>query len=237
MSTDPAIVEGPVGRLADVGRFGYGALSLIAANAGLLVFYFVYGLSLYQLVVVFWCECLWVGLFSALKLITASFLGNPYENRWASVSKASSALMSIFVIGIASGSFFALLGMTLFMIIGAGEMLPQSANAGETLELVGVGLGVSFLFIVSHAVSFVINFLVLGEFRVARVSDLVALPFKRCLSLLVAMSASFAVIFLVPELASTAVFSAAVIVLKLLGDLRLHLRERQTFAASPTDPK
>ena len=47
------------------------------ANASLLVVYVLYDATLYQLVLVYWCECLWIGIFSALKLIIASRFGSP----------------------------------------------------------------------------------------------------------------------------------------------------------------
>ena len=75
------------GRTLDVSRLfsrnELGAVSLLAANLGLLFLYFAYNLSLYQLVVIYWWECLWIGIFSAIKLIVSSLLGDPYENRFA----------------------------------------------------------------------------------------------------------------------------------------------------------
>lgn len=230
MSSNPTTARQPDGWLPVVGSLGFSALSLITANVGLLILYFAYELSPFQLVFVFWCECLWVGLYSALKLITASVIGSPYDNSWTSVSRGAAAFLSIIVIALTGGAFFSLLGMTLMMFFAAVETLPQSSGADDGLEVFTVGLGVSVLFLASHSISFVINFLVLGEFRRARVLDLAVLPFKRCLALLVAMIASFAAIALVPKLASTAGFAAVVIVLKLAWDLRLHMKERSTFA-------
>ncbi len=218
-----------------MGRLSFSMLSLIAANVGILVVFLVYELSLFQLVFVFWCECLWIALFSALKLVTASVLGSPYENEWASVSKGAAVLMSIIVIAFTGGAFLSLLGMTLMMFFAAVETLPQSLRADDGLEVATVGLGVSVLFLVSHSISFVINFVLLGEFRLARAFDLAVLPFKRCLALLVGMIASFAVIAFVPVLASTSGYAAVVVVLKLFWDFRLHLKERSTFADARAD--
>lgn len=229
MSSTPTTASETGGWLPVLGSLGFGALCLVAANIGVLVLYFAYELSLFQLVFVFWCECLWVGFLSALKLVVASVIGSPYENGWASVSRGAALFMSIIVIAFAGGTFLSLLGMTLMMFLAAIETLPQSLNADDGLEVVTVGLGVSMLLLASHSISFVINFLLAGEFRAARVLDLAVLPFKRCLALLVAMITSFAVIAFVPILANTAGFAAVVIVLKLLWDLRLHLKERHAF--------
>jgi hypothetical protein len=229
MRIDPATAEKHGGWLQALRQPGIGALSLLAANAALLVFYFVYGLSLFQLVLVFWAECLWIGLFSALRLITASLLGEPYENRRVGMSRGAAVLTSVVIIGLAGGAFFSLLGLMLLAILAAIEMLPQSTASDDGLELIRIGLGVSVLFLISHSISFFINFLALGEFRIARVGGLVALPFWRCLALLAALLISFVAVLFIPQLASTAGFGAGVIVVKLAFDLRLHLKEHRAF--------
>ena len=48
-----------------IGPRGVAALTLFAANAGMLFLYFALDLTLFQLVVVYWFEALWVGLFRA----------------------------------------------------------------------------------------------------------------------------------------------------------------------------
>ncbi|MDH5618246.1 MAG: DUF6498-containing protein, partial [Gammaproteobacteria bacterium] len=63
-----ADASGPVHRL---GARGVAALSLFAANAGMLFLFFALDLTLFEVVVVYWFEALWVGLFSGLKLVTA----------------------------------------------------------------------------------------------------------------------------------------------------------------------
>ena len=218
------------GRLPVAGGIGLGILSLIVANAGLLFLYFVFELTPFQLVLAFWCECVWVGLYSAFKLIGASMFGDPYTNRWANFTRGGAVLTSIVVIGLVSGSFFSLLGLLLLLILGAVDQLPPSSGNDDALALIGVGLGASCLFLVSHGVSFLVNFVFHGEFRHARAFDLVTLPFKRCLSLFVMIVLSFAIVLLIPGLANTAGFGAAVISLKLIWDARLHFRERRTFA-------
>ncbi len=215
-----------------VGRLGFGALALGVANLGLIVLYFVYDLSAYQLVFVFWCECLWVGLFSAVKLIAASAFGDPYENRWATVTPGAAIFTSILVIGFTSGTFFSLLGVLLIVILAAPEWFPHTSKADEPMALIGVGLGVSFLFLIGHGLSFIVNFLGRREFATARVMDLVTLPFKRCLALLAVTVISLAAVASIPNLASTGLFAALVLTLKLIWDVWLHLAERRSLAGT-----
>ena len=217
-----------------VGRLGFGALALGVANLGLIVLYFVYELSAYQLVFVFWCECLWVGLFSAVKLIAASAFGDPYENRWAHVTPAAAVFTSILVIGFSSGTFFSLLGVLLLVILAAPEWFAHTSRADDPMSLIGVGLGVSFLFLIGHGLSFIVNFLGRREFETARAFALVTLPFKRCFALLVVTVISLVAVAALPSLASTGLFAAIVLTLKLVWDIWLHLAERRSLAKVDT---
>lgn len=79
-----------------IGRVRIGAVSLVAANAGLAFVYFRFDLTLYQLVLVYRWECLWIGLFSAFKLIVASAIGDPYSNRY--VSSTAGAFAAIVIV-------------------------------------------------------------------------------------------------------------------------------------------
>ena len=226
--TTAASIDLPV-----AGRIGIGALSLVVANAGLLYLFLVYDVTLFQLVLVYWCECLWIGLFSAAKLIAASIFGDPYGSRWASVSPGAGVFLSILVIWFAGGAFLSFVGLLLMMILWANDALPLASDGDKMMNHIGLVFGASFLLMIGHGISFVVNFLVLGEFRTARVVSLVALPFKRCAALLVAIIVAFIAVASIPALASTTGFAAVLIGFKLLWDIRLHLKERRTFAAEP----
>jgi hypothetical protein len=186
-------------------------------------------------VLVYWCECVWIGIFSALKLITASMIGDPYRNRVAEVSGGAGLFMSIFVIGMSSTAFFALLGMILMGILMANDALALSSPGDDMMNHIGLVLGASLLLAAAHAISFVGNFLLLGEYKIARFGTLVALPFKRCLALLVTIAVSLAVVAMVPGMASTSAFAVVVIVLKTVWDVWLHRSERRGFAVASCD--
>jgi hypothetical protein len=222
----------PDTRLPLAGELGLSALGFIAGNSLLLVLYFVHDVTLFQLVLVYWCECAWIGLFSALTLLTASMIGDPYRNRVAEVSGGAGLFMSLVVIGFSSTAFFALLGMILMGILMANDALALSSPGDDMLNHIGLVLGASLLLAAAHAISFVGNFLILGEYKMARVGTLLALPFKRSLALLVTIAVSIAVVAKVPGLASTTAFAVVVIVLKSLWDVWLHRKERKGFAAA-----
>lgn len=213
---------------------GIGAIGIIAANAGLVFLYFAYDLTLYQLVLVYWWECLWIGLFCALKLIVASVAGDPYSSRRVDVSPGASLLLSVVAIG-----FVALQFTGIFLLSGFAIGFAYSAltgiDAGELMfNEIGLIVGSSALLLAGHALSFVANFLVGGEFRHARAGTLLALPFRRCLALLATIAVAFAAAATVPGLANAAAFGVLLMLLKLVADYRLHRAERRALAGTDT---
>ena len=206
------------------------AATLVLANLAFLVIYVVYDLSLFQLAAVYWWECLWIGVFSALKLVAASAFGDPYENRWVEFSTGANVLTSIVAIVFIAGEFlgiFAILGFVILFVFHALTGIDQAELMRDAL---GPVLGSSLLFLVGHGLSFVANFLVGGEFRVARATTLLTLPFKRCMALIAAIVVAFTAAWLLPGFANTTGFVILLVVLKLSWDCVLHLRERSTFA-------
>jgi len=217
-----------------LGRAGIGAASLLAANAGLAYIYFAFDLTLYQLVLIYWWECLWIGVFSGIKLVVASAFGDPYSNRYVSMSAGSRILVSVVLVVKVSAVFVALLGLLGIAIFSATETLKLTSPSDQAMNQVTLILGSSLLFLLGHGLSFIVNFLVLGEFRQARARTLMFLPFKRCLALVVCIGIGFAVALKVPGLATTSGFAAVVIVIKILWDLWLHVRERRSLAVTRT---
>lgn len=215
---------------AVIGRASIGALSLLLANAGMLFIYFAYDLSLYQLVFIYWWECLWIGVFSALKLVVASAFGDPYGNRYVSMSLGSKLITTIVLLAKVSAVYFGLLVMLGLAILAAAEELALSSPIDAAINQVGLIFLSSAFFLLGHGLSFVVNYLLLREFKHARAVTLMWLPFKRCLALLAAIGIAFAVVFRVPELATTAGFASIIIALKVVWDLWLHYRERRSFA-------
>lgn len=210
-----------------VGRSLLAVVSLLAANLGLLILYVLLDLTLEQLILVFWWESLWIGLFAALKLVAASLFGDPYRNRFVDVSAGAGLLVSILAIGFVAAGFLSLFTLSGFALAFALAALSGMEPGALMFSELGLILGTSALFLASHAVSFIVNFLLLGEFRSARAGALLALPVKRCLALYVAIILAFAVAAGLPEFARTAVFTGVLVLLKMLGDYRLHCSERR----------
>ncbi len=205
-------------------------LSLLGANVGMLFLYFALDLTLFEVVVVYWFEALWVGLFSGLKLLTASLFGNPYENRWVDVSPGAGFLISLFAIAKSGGAFLFLIVITFVALVVAQEGLTGVDGnnfVGAQLPLL---LKCSLIFVAGHVLSFVINFVALGEFRRARFATLLWLPFKRALALFITIVAALTALQQWPGVLTYTSFAAILICVKLSWDLILYWRERRSFA-------
>ncbi len=221
-----------IGTTHELGISSVAALSLLAANAGLLLIYFSLDLTLFQLVFVYWWEALWVGLFSGLKLLVVSLLGKPFENRWVDVSRGSGIFITVFAILKSAGIFMILLMLTGVALVVAQQELTGTDGNDFVREQAGLLLKCSLIFLFSHGLSFIINFLVLGEFQRARFGTLLWLPFKRSLALLVAVVASLTAIQAYPDILSSSTYPALLITVKLAWDYYLHRRERRSFTTS-----
>jgi hypothetical protein len=227
--------DNTAGHIGDTHRLGsrsFAALSLFAANLGMLIIYVVFDLTLFQLVLVYWWEALWIGLFSGVKLLTASLFGNPFENRWIDVSRGSGIFLSLFAIIKSGGAFLILLVLSGVALVVAQQELTGTPGNDFVSKQAGLMLNCSLLFLVAHGISFVINFLILGEFRHARFGTLLWLPFKRALALFVTIVAALTTIQAYPGILSDTYFAAILIAVKLGWDYLLHRRERRSFSTS-----
>lgn len=216
-----------------LGARSLASLSLLAANAGMLLLYVVLDLTLFQLIFVYWWEALWIGLFSGLKLLVASLFGSPFENRWVHVSRGSSLFFSILAMVKSGGIFMAVLALTGVALVVAQQELTGVAGNDFVRAQAMLMLKCSLIFLAGHGLSFVVNFLVLGEFRHARFTTLMWLPFKRALALFVAIVASLTAIQAWPGMISESVYAGGLILVKLGWDYLLHRRERRSFNEQP----
>lgn len=212
-----------------LGARSLASLSLLAANAGMLLLYFVLDLSLFQLIVVYWWEALWIGLFSGLKLLTASLFGNPFENRWVHVSRGSSLFFSLLAMVKSGGIFVALLALTgVALVVAQQELTGVPGNEFVSAHAM-LMLKCSLIFLAGHGLSFIVNFVALGEFRRARFATLMWLPFKRTLALFFAIAASLTAIQAWPGVVSESLYAGGLILVKLAWDYVLHRRERRAL--------
>lgn len=217
-----------------IARWGLLSVSVLAANAVVLIIAVANDLSLIEILMVYCFESVWIAVFGALRLIVASVLGDPYRNSWVEISWGSSLLASIFIILFASSTYLWIPGAAFGAVLYAEHLLSAGGSVPDDLPHLYLVVGTSFVFVVSHGASFLASFLGLGEFRRARVGDLVLFPFKRSLALLLSIAAGLAVIVLFPIATSIQAFVLILIVLKLLLDLLLFRDPRPDADSSRT---
>lgn len=200
-------------------------LSLIVTNAGMLLLFFILDLSLFQVIVVYWFETLWIGLFSGLRLLTASLFGDPYENRWVDVSPGAGLLMSIMAMVKSGGVFFAIFILTGVALVVAHEGLTGIPGNDFVSAQGPLLLKCSLLFAVGHGLAFVVNFLGFGEIRRARIKTLLWYPFKHSFALYLTIVAALTAIQAWPGYFNASGFAAVMILVKLAWDGFMHSRE------------
>jgi hypothetical protein len=199
-------------------------LALIAANLFPLLGVFLFHWEVFPLLLLFWCENVIIGFFNAVKMLIA---GPGEATQWAT----KFFLVPFFCFHY--GMFTFVHGIFILEIFGGKTRLSESfpgphtfIEAVRTNQLTWAILGL----FASHAISFAHNFIIGGEFRRARTDALMGQPYGRIFIL------HFTILlggFLMMALHSPAVGLALLVTLKILLDLRGHLKEREKFASSP----
>jgi hypothetical protein len=198
-------------------------LALLAANLFPLVGVFLFGWEVFPLLLLFWCENVIIGVFNALKMLFSA-----PDNALAWGVKLFLILFFCFHYGM----FTFVHGVFVVGMFGGGFRSGSAFPAPEMLwgfvrqnHLTWAVLGL----FASHAVSFAHNYLGGGEYRRADVKLLMGQPYGRIVVLHLTILLGG---FLMMALRSPATGLALLVVLKIILDLRAHLRERARFATA-----
>ena len=195
--------------LAQVHRFPT-VLPVIIANCVPIVGVLAFGWDLLSIMFVYWLETAVVVFYSVLKIVA---VGGPITLLWIPLHLATFGIFMSFhlmmILGLAPGHH-------------AGFFPPELLRGllGRTWAA-GVGL------MVSHGISFVVNFLGYGEYRRTTVDAQVAAPWTRLIIMHVTTIAGAWSVGLFDAPAGALVMLA---VLKIVVDLHGHLRERSPHA-------
>jgi Family of unknown function (DUF6498)/Protein of unknown function (DUF3592) len=206
-----------VATLAQIHRFPT-ALPVILANCVPIVGVLAFGWDLLSIMFVYWLETAVVVFYSVLKVVT---VGGPFTLLWMPFHLATFGMFMSFhlmmILGLAPGHH-------------AGFFPPELLRGllGRTW---GAGVGL----LVSHGISFVVNFLGNGEYRRTTVDEQKAAPWKRLIIMHVTTIAGAWSVGLFDAPVGALVMLA---VLKIVVDLHGHLRERPTpsGAGAPQRP-
>ena len=201
-------------------------IALVIANLVPAFGVLAFGWEVFPLVFLFWSENVIVGLFNALKML----LANPE----APLSWAAKVFMIPFFC-FHYGMFTFVHGIFVIVLFGGGMKrgagfpnFETFRHAAEEYHLLWAIVGLA----ASHAVSFVSNYLVGGEYKRVSLPVLMQQPYGRIVVLHVAILGGA---FLMAALRSSAWGLLLLVVLKIALDLRGHLKERKKFSTpSPT---
>jgi hypothetical protein len=178
--------------------------------------------DVFPLVLLFWLENVVIGGFNVLKML---FSRTPSPAFW--VTKVFVVVFFCFHYGM----FCLVHGLFVFMLFGSGRLGGDpraSMSSGLEMALQShVGWALAAL-VISHGISFALNFVRAGEYRRTEVAVLMMQPYARILVLHVTLLASG---FILVALGSPVGGLVLLVVFKTALDLRAHLRERRKFGS------
>ncbi|WP_405243276.1 DUF6498-containing protein [Lentisalinibacter salinarum] len=205
--------------LRAIRRLDSTAVALILANLVPLYGVFAWGWAVFPILFLFWFENIVIGFFNAARMLTA----RPAEPvLWA----GKLFLVAFFCVHY--GMFTAVHGsfvLSLFGDMADASALPDIALVTDVIAREHLLLPVLAL-VASHGYSFVVNFVLRGEYREASPKQLMARPYGRIVLLHVTIIAGGALLTaLDAPLAGLVLLIALKIAMDLHSHLRAHARE------------
>ena len=195
---------------------------LLAANAVPLVGVLFLGWTLFATLLLFWVENVIVGVFSVLQLLAA----RPREPlAWG----LKLFMIPFFVFHY--GMFTTVHGVFVMSLFGDAPAKASQTPAAllHAVQATGIGAAAGALAL-SHAVSFVLNYIGSGKYRTAELQVLMFRPYGRVMVLHVVILLGG---FLVQLVGSPLPALVLLVLLKTALDLGAHLREHQPAPATP----
>ncbi len=201
---------------SDPGLLRPSVLALVAANLVPIYGALFLGWKTFPILLLFWIENVILGIFNALKMLCAG----------------QGHLLKIFLVPFFCfhyGMFTFIHGIFIMSFFGGafrqGAPFPDGNAILEIVRHERLDWAIVGLFL-SHALSFVLNYLREGEYRQASPSVLMQQPYGRVvvMHLTILLGA-----FLVAALKTSSLVLVLLVVLKVVLDVRGHLRERQKF--------
>ncbi len=150
-------------------KLGATSLALIAGNLVPIIGVLFFDWQLFPLILLYWLENVVIGVFNVFKMLTCS----------GSESFLQRVVMTVFF-SVHYGMFC--FGHGTFIVDLFGGELDSIPAAFQIIMQNGLQLALIAL-VVSHAFSFLQNYLIRGEFREMSVSDVMFSPYKRIIVL------------------------------------------------------
>lgn len=205
-------------------------LATLAGNLAALAVFFIYDLSVFQLVCMYWWEGIWIGIFTMLKLLCASLFGAPYDTTHVSVSRGSAVVFTVLTVAFFAAKYLLMMTSAAVLLIGGTAALTDTS----AFDLLGSALfavvASSMVLAMGHLVTFLFGFLVGREYRHARATTLIAEAFRYTLVLLIAVMVALAISMWFAQWQSAAAVAVLVVAIKIGFDLLAGRRIRPKSA-------
>jgi hypothetical protein len=205
----------------DIQALPASALVLIGANLIPLVGVVAFGWTVFSILLLYWAENVVIGGFNVLRMAFAQ----PQD---AMANMAKLFLIPFFVVHY--GGFATVHGIFILALFGPHGTAASPRALPSAVEAQGIGLGVLAM-AVSHAFSFIHNYLMSGEYRRAAPYVMMFQPYARVMILHVTILIGG---FLAQTLGAPTVAVVLLIVLKIGVDLAAHLAERRKLGIIAT---
>lgn len=184
-----------------------------------------------------WWETVIIGFYNVGRILIVCLFGDPLGKKIGFANAGARLVFALIVAGFFAVKFggFAL-GLGLFVMLtpaafatGGTHDLHAAVEAAQPVA--GMVLPVVAVLFVSHGISFVQNFIRRREYRQSGILMLLFWPYARLALMLPVVLLGFAATRMIPALARTTLFTAAVILLKLFVDYATHRIEHRRSAA------
>jgi len=206
---------------AQPSRWPLSAFVLLVSNAIPLVGVLLHDWTVFQILLLYWCENVVVGVFNVLRMVCAQ---PESELGWA----GKLFLIPFFVVHY--GMFTFVHGMFVLGLFGGGSTRFGGLSWTSLWSAVrGAGLGVPVgALVASHGFSFFHNYLAGGEYQRVQLPQLMFQPYGRVMMLHVTVLIGA---FLATAFGSPLPALVLLIVLKTTLDLGAHLKERRKLGS------
>ncbi|MBN2430009.1 MAG: hypothetical protein JXQ27_00965 [Acidobacteria bacterium] len=215
--------------------YRWSVLALVAANAVPLAGVLFCHWGLFSIMLLYWLENAVVGYFSVFKIALARGAAKNHPGK--DVGRTATIILKIFMIPffiVHYGMFWVVHGIFVIALFGSRFSGADPFAPSRLLEMPGAprsGVLLALtLFMISHGVSFLLNYIRGGELRSARPDKLMFLPYGRVAAMhLVLLGGAFFLLFI----GQFRIALALLVIVKTGLDLWGHLRERRKCAPAP----
>ncbi len=209
-------------------------IALIVANLIVAALVLLQDWGYYAVLIAYWWEAVIIGLFNLARVVLVFLAGDPFGPRVGFSGLGSRILSAALIAVFFAAKFGALALITGFWILATPAIIAdENAQPDDTvldaLAQVAPGVAVTVaVLLVSHAISFLLNFIGHREYRQVGIMKLLFWPYARLGLTVVVVVLGLVSVYRFDQLAGSTVFALTIVACKLGGDLWTHRWEHST---------